>query len=154
PVDGATFTNPATVRIQAAATDADGSVTNVQFFDGTVLLTNVASTPYELSAQLAIGSHVLTAVATDNLGTSTTSTPVTVNVTANLPLSVTITNPVDGGTFIAPTTVTIQATVASASANVTNVQFFDGGFSLANDSSSPYQVSADLALGLHTLIAI
>src|SRR6266481_1080223 len=78
PTDGAIFTAPAIVPITAAASDSDGSVTNVQFFDGSILLGATNNTPYTVTANLAIGSHTLTAVATDNAGLSTTSSVVNV----------------------------------------------------------------------------
>jgi len=101
PINGATFVAPAMVTIQASANDTDGSITNVQFFDGTTSLGNVASSPYNLSVSLAVGSHTVTAVASDNLGATKTSPPVTVTVTGNSPPSaVTILNPIlKGGTF-------------------------------------------------------
>jgi hypothetical protein len=81
PATGASFTAPALVPINASASDSDGSVTNVQFFDGTTLLGATNNTPYTVTANLALGSHTLTAVATDNGGLSTTSS--VVNVTVN-----------------------------------------------------------------------
>jgi hypothetical protein len=89
PTNGTSFTAPATITIQAAASDSDGSITNVQFFDGTNSLGNASSSPYDLSLSLAVGSHALTAVASDNLGTTTTSLAVTVAVTTNSPPTVT-----------------------------------------------------------------
>ena len=89
PTNGASFTAPATITIQATARDSDGSVTNIQFFDGTNSLGNVSSSPYNLSVSLAVGSHALTAVASDNLGNTTTSLAVTVTVTTNTPPTVT-----------------------------------------------------------------
>jgi hypothetical protein len=80
PVGSATFVAPATVTIQASASDSDGSVTNVQFLDGAASLGNVAVSPYTLSPSLAIGSHTLTAVASDNLGATNTSAPVVIRV--------------------------------------------------------------------------
>jgi subtilisin-like proprotein convertase family protein len=154
PIAGATFLASATVMIDADARDTDGTVTNVQFFDGSTSLGNVASSPYELSIALAVGSHTLTAVATDNQGATTTSPAVTVSVLANLPPTVTITNPLNGATFSGPATVTIQAVAGDPDGSVTNVQFFDGTVALGNVASSPYQLSAALAIGTHTLTAV
>ena len=69
-LNGATFTTPAIVTIGASASDSDGSVTNVQFFDGATSLGNDTTSPYSVTANLAAGSHALTAVTTDNLGLS------------------------------------------------------------------------------------
>src|ERR1035437_9991519 len=93
PVAGTIFTAPANVPIIATANDSDGSVTNVSFFDGVTFLGRTNNTPYTVTASLATGAHALTAVVTDNLGLSTTSTVVNVTVSAaNVPPCVTITN--------------------------------------------------------------
>jgi len=156
PTNGASFiTAPAIVPITATANDSDGSVTNVAFFDGATFLGQTNNTPYTITASLPVGGHALTAVATDNLGLSTTSIVVSVTVGAgNVPPSVTITNPVDNATLPSPARVTIQASANDTDGTVTNVQFFDGIVSLGNDSTSPYSVTVSLALGPHTLTAV
>lgn len=85
PAANATLSSSANVNIQVAATDAEGSVTNVQFLDGTVSLGNDATAPFSLSTRLALGAHTLRAVASDNLGLSATSAPVTVTMARYLP---------------------------------------------------------------------
>lgn len=80
PADGATFASPATVTIQAAAADSDGTVAQVEFFDGSNSLGVDNSAPYSVTATLLSGVHVLTAVATDNTNEVTTSQAVTVTV--------------------------------------------------------------------------
>lgn len=155
PTNGESFTAPAVVQITADAQDPDGSVTNVLFFDGNTLLGGTNDSPYTITANLAIGGHALTAVATDNLGLSATSTVVNVTVSSgNTPPSVTITNPVDGAVLSSSANVTVRATAADSDGSVTNVQFFDGAVSLGNDATSPYNVTASLEIGLHTLTAV
>ncbi len=85
PIENASLSASANVNIQVTAADDDGSVTNVQFFDGAVSLGNDGTSPFSLSVRLAIGAHVLTAVATDNQGASTTSAEVHVTVARYLP---------------------------------------------------------------------
>ena len=69
------------VTITATATDADGSISNVKFYNGTTLLSTDASSPYSHAlANLAAGKYTLTAVATDNEGKSATSSPITISV--------------------------------------------------------------------------
>ena len=154
PTDGTSVIGPATFTIQAAASDSDGSVTNVQFFDGDAFLGNVSARPYNLSVSLAVGLHTLTAVASDNLGATTTSLAVPVFVTSNAPPTITITTPTNGASFVAPVEVIIQAVASDSDGSVTNVQFFDGDASLGNVSASPYNLSVSLAAGAHTLIAV
>jgi len=89
PTNGASFISPADVTISATASDGDGSVSQVEFFDGTNSLGTDVSSAYEVTATLYKGSHSLTAVATDNQGASGTSAVVTVSVTTMV-----ITNPI------------------------------------------------------------
>jgi hypothetical protein len=81
PANGATFTAPATINIAATATDADGSVSKVEFFNGSTKLGEDLSAPYEYSwTGVASGSYSITAKATDNVGNITTSAAVSVTV--------------------------------------------------------------------------
>ncbi len=82
PTNGASFAAGTSVTIEATASDSDGTVTNVEFFDGTTSLGAVSSSPYSVTVHLGTGSHTLTAVATDNAGAATTSQAITVNVNA------------------------------------------------------------------------
>jgi hypothetical protein len=81
PADGTTYPRKPTIAITATASDADGTVTSVEFRDGTTLLGRDTSAPYSLSwRNVAAGNHVLTARATDNAGATTTSAPVGITV--------------------------------------------------------------------------
>ena len=160
PTNGASFTAPAVVPITATANDSDGSVTNVAFFDGGTFLGGTNNTPYTVTAGLAVGSHALTAVATDNLGLSTTSTVVNVTVSAaNIPPSVTITNPVDNASFGNTDTVAVRTSANDSDGSVTNVQLFNGAVLLRSFATAPYNFNAtgiagNLALGTNTLTAV
>ncbi len=160
PTNGASFTAPAIIPINATANDSDGSVTNVAFFDGAVLLGQTNNTPYSVVGSLAMGSHTLTAVATDNLGLSTTSTIVNVSVSAgNFPPTVNITNPVDNATFGNTATVAVQISASDTDGSVTNVQLFNGAVLLRSFSAGPFNFSGtalagSFALGTNTLTAV
>lgn len=160
PADGANFSAPATVSIMATASDADGSVANVAFYDGATLLGTVNSTPYAFTATFASGSHALTAVATDNLGLSTTSSVVTINVSVpHNPPSVAITNPLDNAAFGNTDTISVQTSATGSGAVITNVQLFNGTNLLRSFSSAPYNFSGtalagNFALGTNTLTAV
>ncbi|HJW67505.1 MAG TPA: galactose oxidase-like domain-containing protein, partial [Gaiellaceae bacterium] len=49
PSNGATFTAPASVNLAATASDADGTVTKVEFFDGTTKLGEDTTAPYSFT---------------------------------------------------------------------------------------------------------
>jgi len=81
PAAGATVSG--TVQVTASASDA-GGVAGVRFrLDGSDLGAEDTTAPYAVSwdtTQVANGSHTLTAIARDSEGNTTTSTPVTVDV--------------------------------------------------------------------------
>ncbi len=74
PVAGATFDAPASVTLGATASDADGTIAQVEFYNGATRLGTDASSPYSFSwSNVAAGSYSLTAVARDNAGATTVS---------------------------------------------------------------------------------
>ena len=88
PTNGAVFTTPAVVPLQATASDPDGSVLRVDFYAGTNWLGSVTNETadhlYTFTWSTAsLGTNLLTAVAFDNRGaTATSSPPVSVLVVA------------------------------------------------------------------------
>jgi plastocyanin len=81
-MNGAMFVAPTNLVISASAVDMDGSVASVQFFLGTNSAGISTVSPYSVVTNgLSDGEHVLTAVATDNLGARGTSAPVSITVT-------------------------------------------------------------------------
>jgi hypothetical protein len=82
PANGSTFVLGNTVNISAAANDADGTVTQVQFFVDNVSIgiDNSGPNPYTMTWPSVVGTHSLTAVATDNNNATTTSAPVSITV--------------------------------------------------------------------------
>ena len=82
---GGPFTAPASITLIATANDSDGSVDRVDFFaNGQEIGTATSgSSTYTLQWENVLeGSYQVTAVAYDNLGISTTSSPVSVTVNA------------------------------------------------------------------------
>ena len=83
PVNNATFNAPAAIVVNATAADTDGTITKVEFFQGTTKLGEDVTAPYSFSwNNVAAGTYSLTAVATDNDAATTTSSAITVNVYA------------------------------------------------------------------------
>jgi hypothetical protein len=143
PTAGQSFTAPATVPISATASDTDGSVKLVEFFQGTTKLGEDTTAPYSFSwTNVAAGNYSLTARATDNIGATTTSAAIAITVTGpNAPPSVSITAPADGATFTAPATITINANATDTGGSVTLVEFFQGSTKLGEDATASYSFS-------------
>lgn len=159
PTNGASFTAPAVVSIMANTSDVGGSVTNVSFFDGAILLGQTNNTPYTVTATFAAGSHGLTAVAADNNGLFATSSIVNISVgAANTgTITVTITNPPDGSIFGNTDPVTIGAGVIDTNGTVTNVAFFNDGVLIQKVSTSPFEIITapfTFTLGTHDVTAV
>jgi RHS repeat-associated protein len=85
PANNGTFTAPANIPLAATAADSDGTITSVEFFHGTTSITTLTSAPYSFTwTGVPQGAYVLTAKATDNLGATTTSAPVSITVQASV----------------------------------------------------------------------
>ncbi len=80
PTNNASFVSPFDLTITATATD-DVEVTKVEFYVDGQLIGTKTEAPYTVTwPDVCAGNYVLTAIAYDNLGVSTTSAPVTNNV--------------------------------------------------------------------------
>jgi len=81
PNEGDSFEDGSAIDITTSLTDLDGSITLVEFFDGTELIGGVTSEPFSLLWEnAAIGEHQITAVATDDASGQGTSQIVTITV--------------------------------------------------------------------------
>jgi photosystem II stability/assembly factor-like uncharacterized protein len=81
PSNGQTFNAPATVAINATATDSDGTITKVEFYNGSTKLGEDLSSPYSYSwSSVPAGNYSLTARAFDNAGASTNSAAISISV--------------------------------------------------------------------------
>ena len=78
PANGQNYTAPGTIAITASASDIDGTISKVEFFNGSIKLGEITTAPYTyVWSGVAHGSYIVTAVATDNIGAKTTSNVIT-----------------------------------------------------------------------------
>ncbi|GAB2611379.1 hypothetical protein GCM10027035_04740 [Emticicia sediminis] len=83
PTNNTTFTQGEAINLSATATDADGTIESVKFYDGTTLLITDNTSPYTFSwTGASSGTHIVKVVATDNLGNVT---EVKITIKVNLP---------------------------------------------------------------------
>lgn len=158
PAANATFTAPATVAISANAADADGTVSKVEFYNGSTLLGSDVSSPYSFSwTNVAAGTYSITAKATDNDGAVTTSSARSITVTTvvgNQSPTVSLTSPAANATFTAPATVAMSANAADSDGTVSKVEFYNGSTLLGSDATSPYSFSwTNVAAGTYSITA-
>lgn len=109
PANNTTFTAPASITINATATDANGTVTNVEFYNGTTLIGSDASSPYSFVwNNVAAGTYTITAKSTDNAGATTTSAAITVTVNACTSTAIIPYLQVNGGAWLQASAATVN----------------------------------------------
>lgn len=156
PASGLNYSLGNNVLIGAVASDTDGFIASVQFFANGQLIGAKTAAPYTVSWKPAsAGTFALTAVATDNIGSSTTSTAVSITVTSAIAPSVSLTNPASGASYGVGTSIPLNAAVTGGNGPTAQVEFFINGASLSIDSSAPYNtVWTPASAGTYSLIAV
>ena len=84
PLNGGSYIAPATINLAATASDPDGSILHVDFYEGTNMVGSANSAPYTATlVNKQAGSYSLRAVAVDNFGAVTFSTNVVITVNSS-----------------------------------------------------------------------
>ena len=154
PANNAVFAAGASIALSATAADSDSTVAKVEFYDGATLLGRALAAPYGATlANAPAGSHTLTAVATDNLGASTTSAAL--SVTVDSPPAVSLSAPANNAVFAAPASITLSASATDAVGRIVKVDFYQGGTLIGTASASPYSFAwTSVAAGSYSLTAV
>ena len=144
PTKNSAFISPATITIDAVASDPDGSVVRVEFYNGQSKLGEKTAVPYSFTwKEVPDGSYIITAVAIDNLNSRTVSSSVTVvvekaaQVVNQLPV-VTIKNPNRGRKFKKNETIVLEAEASDPDGTISKVEFKSGDVTLAEITVAPY----------------
>ncbi|WP_281228975.1 Ig-like domain-containing protein [Flavobacterium aquiphilum] len=153
PVADASFNAPATVSISANATDSDGTVSKVEFFQGETKLGEATAAPFNFDwTNVTAGTYSLTAKATDDKGAVTTSDAVSIVVNA-MP-TVSITSPLADASSNAPATIGITADAADVDGTITKVEFFQGEIKLGEATAAPFNFDwTNVMAGTYSLTA-
>jgi len=136
PANNTSYVAPASITVSAEALDIDGSIGVVEFFNGTQkIYEDVDGEPYAFIWENApAGVHVLTAKATDNMGVSSVSAPVSVIVLVNLAPSINILAPADSSSYVAPAQITIVTHATDFDGQVAKVEFYNGSEKIGEDT--------------------
>ena len=165
PVSNLNVTVGAAINMAATAADSDGTVAKVEFFANGNKLGEDTQSPYTfIWTNAAAGIYSITAKATDNLGLTAITAPVSINVNAvvvipppppgNTAPTVSLTAPANNASINAGTAITISANAADANGTVSKVEFFANGAKLGEDTQTPYTfVWANAAAGSYSLTA-
>ncbi len=156
PTNNSNFVLGDVINITADASD-NGSVTQVEFFvDGISIGVDTVS-PYSVNWSSEVGTHTISAIATDNEGTIGNSGTISIEVISDSPNElpvVSITSPTSGATFDQGTAISIAANATDSDGAITQVEFFADGVSIGIDTSSPYSIAWNNATAsAHTISA-
>jgi uncharacterized repeat protein (TIGR03803 family) len=134
------YTAPARIKLNAAATDKNGKITKVQFFNGTTNLHTEDVDPYGfLWIDVPVGNYTLTAKAFDNSGNVTTSNSIEVSVVEeNVPPVISIASPADDTTYTGPATIRLIANAKDPNDKISKVEFYNGTTLLRTEHYYPY----------------
>jgi RHS repeat-associated protein len=167
----ATYAPGANIPLRATASDNDGTITQVEFFNGTTSLgtaTRISGSASNgtwaanVSAGFPAGTYTLTAKATDNASLVTTSAQVTITVDAAAAMTATVAQPQSGG-YSAPASIPLTATVATGLGTIDNVTFYAGatpigqGFLTSGTASSGSYVTnvwTNVPAGTYSITAV
>ena len=144
PVKSTSFVAPATITIEATASDPDGSVVKVEFYNGTVKLGERTAAPWSYTwKNVAEGTYSVTAAATDNSNARTVSAAVTVEVEGaapaiNLLPEVSILSPLHNEDFEVGASVPISVMASDPDGTVTKVEYFVNGVKVGESTEEPF----------------
>jgi hypothetical protein len=93
PAQGASFVVGASITFAATASDTDGTIQKVEFYLGTTLVATDTSSPFSTVWPAVVGTHSVTAAATDDKGARTISAWRDFTVTTSAVLSTAIFKP-------------------------------------------------------------
>lgn len=157
PANGTILTAPATINLSSAASDTDGTITKVEYFNGATLIGTGTGSGYALTwSNVSAGNYSITAKATDNEGALTVSSAVNVVVNASNQMPfVSITSPLNGTKFTTPASFAITASATDPDGSISKVDFYQGTTFLGSDSSNPYSYTwTSVTEGSYSLKAV
>ena len=149
------FSAYSSVNIAAAASDPDGSIAKVEFYQGTQLLAVVNNAPFAFTwNNVTPGDYQISAKAYDNLGASAVSTSIKITVNAPAPECI-ITSPTDKSRIMLPADITINVKVNSFGIGVINVNIYNKGVLIKSIDRAPYQyIWVKPPVGTYVLTAV
>jgi chitinase len=130
PNKNSSFISPTTITINAIASDLDGSILIVEFFNGSVKLGETTTVPFSYKwKDLPAGTYSLNAVATDNLNAKTVSPSVSVTVSNSISTGdkgpkIKITKPNNGKKYATSSSIDITIDSYDPDSTISKVEYF------------------------------
>ena len=144
PTKNTGYIAPATITIEANATDSDGTIIKVEFYNGQVRLGEVTKAPYLFKwKNVPEGNYLITAVATDNNNARTVSDPVTIVVNKSASRNnqspfVRIKSPDKGKVFKKSESIILEAEASDSDGTISKIEFMIGDKVIAVLTEAPW----------------
>ncbi|MBN8877008.1 MAG: IPT/TIG domain-containing protein [Sphingobacteriales bacterium] len=144
PQDNSSFSLTDTIHVTVTATDADGSIADVQLFvDSTAFGAAITDPPYNFTINpgtLEAGSHRIIAVAKDNgNATGADTVNVLINLVENKAPTVSFTTPKHNENFASNANITADISATDEDGTIAEVQLFIDGVAYGAKSTTPYR---------------
>jgi len=137
PISGSGSIMGSNLKITASASESNGTIKQVAFYNGTTLLGTSITSPYNFTwNNVPVGNYTLHAVAEDVIGQTAKSNYVSINVTS-WPEAY-ITSPSNGKQITAGSNVSITASAYENNGTIAKVMFYNGTTLLGTSTKSPY----------------
>ncbi len=158
PVSNSHFYTGDSIIITASASDSDGIIKSVNFYNGSTLLSTDSIAPYtHIIINAAAGAYNFICVAYDNSGDSGVSDSVNVTVSdkVNIPPTVEITSPANNSQYSTGDSIFVVASANDTDGTIVSVRFYNGSTLLAIDTIAPYTYFiSNAAAGTYNLSCI
>jgi len=152
------FIAPGNIFIRTNTLDVDGSVSKVEYWEGTKLLATSVITPHEFNyTDVSAGIHTITIEAYDNLGGMDTAiaqfvvNPAPLN---NVSPTVVLTNPVKTKIYNRDAPITMVAVPSDVDGTISSVHFYDYETEIGVATKAPYTCVWKAVGGTHALKAV
>ncbi|HEY8401846.1 MAG TPA: Ig-like domain-containing protein, partial [Cytophagaceae bacterium] len=147
---------PASFVFTATASDSDGSIKQVEFYQDDVLIGTITNSPYILNkADMPAGTYTIKAKAIDNKDGFDFSNEIIITVKEpnQLP-TVTIISPEDESVFLSPATISIEVNASDPDGSIEKVVLYNGSVVLQELTTSPYTyIWTNVGTGTYTITA-
>lgn len=155
PINNASIPEGSITTIQANASDSDGSVEQVEFFANNQSIGIVTQAPFNIDWTSSLGTSSISATATDNQGSSSTTT-IAISVTpasGSIPPTITLTSPNGSERLTAGDSLLITANAADSDGSINQVEFYVDNTLVATDTAEPFQHVWTAESGAHSFKA-